>query len=344
MNNGNMWKILLIVVLAMMSIRTLANVLRTNVLRQSSIPKVNKVNNVNKVGLKVVTDIDDTVVSSGGLNIFGIALGGIDKQYKRKQFYPGVVQFALELSTNTKTNRQLEKGKGFPNRVSVLTARAREFKFALALKASSKLNKKYRKVGELNGFPSWGIGEVYYGSVREWIFQGLKGVRKFRNFEIMMNVDEQTQQPVGRYIIIGDTGEKDEEAGNRIATKYPEKVQAIFLHCVYPGDDRGSSSAVELPKDRKVNSVPVYYFKTYVGAAYKAYQSKLICKEGMKRVAEQAVKDLRSYDEICSKLGGLSAMSKFRKEKEVLKRGSRWKELKADIEAVPFLKSKVLCK
>lgn len=28
---------------------------------------------------KVVTDIDDTVVSSGGLNIFGIALGGIDR-------------------------------------------------------------------------------------------------------------------------------------------------------------------------------------------------------------------------------------------------------------------------
>jgi hypothetical protein len=27
----------------------------------------------------VVTDIDDTVVSSGGLNIFGIALGGIDR-------------------------------------------------------------------------------------------------------------------------------------------------------------------------------------------------------------------------------------------------------------------------
>merc|ERR1719223_1825428 len=53
-----------------------------------------------KYGVKVVTDIDDTVVSSGGLNIFGIALGGIDKQYKRKQFYPGVVQFALELSTN----------------------------------------------------------------------------------------------------------------------------------------------------------------------------------------------------------------------------------------------------
>ena len=28
---------------------------------------------------KVVTDIDDTVVSSGGLNIFGITLGGIDR-------------------------------------------------------------------------------------------------------------------------------------------------------------------------------------------------------------------------------------------------------------------------
>ena len=60
-----------------------------------------------------------------------------------------------------------------------------------------------------------------------------------------MNADQQSQQPVGRYIIIGDTGEKDEEAGNRIASKYPEKVQAIFLHCV-SGEEKDWSSAGNL--------------------------------------------------------------------------------------------------
>lgn len=39
--------------------------------------------------IKVITDIDDCVKSSGGLKICGIALGGIDKQYNRGQFYPG---------------------------------------------------------------------------------------------------------------------------------------------------------------------------------------------------------------------------------------------------------------
>jgi hypothetical protein len=39
--------------------------------------------------LKVVTDIDDCVKSSGGVRLCGIPLGGVDKQYDRGQFYPG---------------------------------------------------------------------------------------------------------------------------------------------------------------------------------------------------------------------------------------------------------------
>jgi hypothetical protein len=39
--------------------------------------------------LKVVTDIDDCVKSSGGVKLCGIPLGGVDKQYDRGQFYPG---------------------------------------------------------------------------------------------------------------------------------------------------------------------------------------------------------------------------------------------------------------
>jgi hypothetical protein len=41
--------------------------------------------------IKVITDIDDCVKSSGGVKLFGIALGGIDRQYDRGQFYPGLV-------------------------------------------------------------------------------------------------------------------------------------------------------------------------------------------------------------------------------------------------------------
>lgn len=39
--------------------------------------------------LQVLTDIDDTLKSSGGLKVGEIALGGLDTQYQRGVIYPG---------------------------------------------------------------------------------------------------------------------------------------------------------------------------------------------------------------------------------------------------------------
>lgn len=82
---------------------------------------------------QVVSDIDDTLKSSGGVQIGGVALGGIDVQYARGEFYPGVFQFMWELSLfsvklnqrysgneNTDMNSQLSKLT--PPKVAVLTA------------------------------------------------------------------------------------------------------------------------------------------------------------------------------------------------------------------------------
>ncbi len=149
--------------------------------------------------LQVITDIDDTVKSSGGVRLLGVALGGIDTQYRRGQYYPGAFQFALELS-----RFGVPEG-GEPQRVAVLTARAREFKvrprllllsllfyraavrvltdkrwthllagwlagwqFALELKPTHKVCRTYARAGAENGVEGWGVGTVLYGSVKEW--------------------------------------------------------------------------------------------------------------------------------------------------------------------------------
>ena len=149
--------------------------------------------------IKVVTDIDDTVKSSGGKTLFGIPLGGIDTHFRRGDFYPGVFQFYLELSrANTKSKS--------PPKVAVLTARAREFLFALALKPADKLCSAFRDIGIQNGISDWGIGvdtDVYYGSVVEWILQDRKGVRKFDNFKMLL----QNDALLGRkenYVLVGN--------------------------------------------------------------------------------------------------------------------------------------------
>ena len=247
---------------------------------------LNSNSNINN-NIKVVTDIDDTVKSSGGVKLLGIPLGGIDTQYKRGDFYPGVSQFMLELS------RPRSKQTKAINNISVLTARAKEFKFALALKPKDKICTAFRNLGNLNGFNGWGIGDVYYGSVVEWIFQDRKAIRKLNNFEIMINNDDNSNNKgsLSNYIFIGDTGELDEDGSERIALKYPNRLKAVFLHTVSDNTDR---SKIIMKKDRLFNKIPFFYFQTYVGAAAKAFEAKLISEAGLQNVINQATKELNS--------------------------------------------------
>lgn len=79
-----------------------------------------------------------------------------------------------------------------PPKVAVLTARAEEFKAALEIKDESKLAQAFRKTGEsstINPTKEWGVGPVLYGSVSEWIIQYRKGLRKFNNFERLLEQD-----------------------------------------------------------------------------------------------------------------------------------------------------------
>lgn len=316
---------------------------------------------------KLISDVDDTIVSSGGLKLFGIKLGGVDNRYKRGQFYPGVVQFALELSKSGHSSSSpsaaasinvTEIHHRLPSKVAVLTARPRELQFALALRPSHKLNKRYSSFGETSGFPGWGIGDVYYGSVMEWIFHHRKGLRKFQNFEIMLKNDDARHEKYGsthhlplKYILLGDTGEKDEEAGERMAAKYPDRVSAVFLHTVYNIHDPPSfTSDSSMPKDRRVNGVPIYYFRTYVGAAIKAYQNNLINQEAVQRITQKAIHEMKELDQYSQKdyQRKMKFLANFPPQKEKNEklqqqfeqvRRLRWQELKKDIDSCSFLRS-----
>jgi hypothetical protein len=63
--------------------------------------------------------------------------------------------------------------------------------------------------------------------VVEWIFQNRKGLRKFKNFEMLLGNDARTSL-VNDYVLIGDTGERDEDAGERIASRYPSHIRVMI--------------------------------------------------------------------------------------------------------------------
>lgn len=226
---------------------------------------------------QVISDVDDTLKSSGGVKIGDIALGGIDVQYTRGDFYPGVFQFMLELSRST-------GDASTPPKVAILTARAEEFKAALELKDDSKLAVSFRKTAEAMGVKGWGLGPVLYGSVAEWVNQTRKGLRKFNNFERLLAQD--STGLVMQYIYVGDTGELDQEAGETMLREYPEVVKAVFLHVVseqpYP----------VVPPPKMINGRYVIFFRTYVGAAAKACQLGIISEVAMLNVVKAAQESL----------------------------------------------------
>jgi len=92
----------------------------------------------------------------------------------------------------------------------------------------------------------------------------------------------------------------------------------VFLHAVTSSTDR---STLRVPQDRIINGVPFYYFRTYVGAAKKAFQAGLLGGSGLLRVVDQARRDL-SLKDFPSPNMSVQERSKL---------STRWAELEADI-------------
>lgn len=258
---------------------------------------------------QVISDVDDTLKSSGGLNVAGVALGGIDVQYERGQFYPGVAEFMFEMSrhgldTIAGSSSSGNSGGGgdphngmavVPPKLAILTARAEELKGALEIRESSKLAVALRRAAEQQGVEGWGIGPVLYGSVAEWIVQDRKGLRKFTNFERLLQ-----QDPTGtimQYVYVGDVGELDQEAGETMLREYPEVVKGVFLHVVTDvlrGDPL-------IPALKFINGRPLVFFRTYVGAAVDAVQLGFLKVKGLKVIMEAAVQQLANVPETSDK-------------------------------------------
>lgn len=198
--------------------------------------------------------------------------------------------FAAELAKSGKNAK--------PEPVAVITARAREFKFAgLELDENDKVVKGFKTCAKKRAL-EWGIdcSRVMYGSAHEWLFQDFKAWRKFANFELLAeslgDIDRSDDDSRGRreYVFVGDTGEMDREAGELVLSRHPQLVRTVFLHCVSPsetGDD------CFVPVDYAVGAHGrVYHFRTYVGAALKAVKAGILDLDAFDRVVAAAFRDL----------------------------------------------------
>lgn len=70
-------------------------------------------------------------------------------------------------------------------------------------------------------------------------------------------------------------------AGKMMLKRYPTEMKAVFLHTVW--DNHEGPPDENAWTDTEVKSVPVLYFRTYVGAARKAVEQNLIDEKALRR-------------------------------------------------------------
>mmetsp|Transcript_31808 Transcript_31808/g.77208 ORF Transcript_31808/g.77208 Transcript_31808/m.77208 type:complete len:1234 (-) Transcript_31808:85-3786(-) len=231
---------------------------------------------------KILSDVDDTLLSSGGMYP-----AGIDRRYPRKVVYPGVLAFYRELDLGTSGPDEWSDHR--VGNLVFLSARPHVYK-DVSEKSSFEKFEKLRFVGDngrrgMHTVPSLLAGDISSG--RQYIeTNDLEPLakKKFENFQRYVAI-----YPEYEHILVGDNGQGDVKAGEMMFDKFPYEFSATFVHVVQDvrltfGYDEERWSQMEFKP---------YFFHTYPEAALLAAKRDppLIRISGLQRVCSDAVKD-----------------------------------------------------
>jgi len=230
---------------------------------------------------KILSDVDDTLTSSGGSYP-----AGIDKRYNKKVVYPGVIGLYRELDLG------IHGPEEFPSdevgNLVFLSARPHLYKDFSEKHNFSKFEKlRERQGSRLHTIPSLLAGDLTSG--REFMmtndFEPLAR-KKFQNFKQFVSI-----YPEYRHVFICDNGQGDVRAGELMYDQYPRHLDCLFVHLV---QDIQKSYGFDPERWRRKGLLKrTCFFKCYPDAALYAATLKppLIRISGLRRVCQDAVAD-----------------------------------------------------
>lgn len=234
---------------------------------------------------KILSDVDDTLLSSGGHYP-----AGIDKRYPKKVVYPGVLAFYRELDLG------ISGPDDWPeNRVGnlvFLSARPHVYK-DMSEKSNFAKFEKLRAVGEdgrrgMHTTPSLLAGDLASGSqyITTNDFEPL-AQKKFENFKRYVSI-----YPEYQHIFVCDNGQGDVKAGEMMHDNFPYEYQATYVHLVQARERTYGYN----PERWKETEFRPCFFRTYPEAALHAatQDPPLIRMNGLNRVCSDAVKDFNA--------------------------------------------------
>lgn len=233
---------------------------------------------------KILSDVDDTLTSSGGSYP-----AGMDKRFNKGVVYPGVLGLYRELDLGICGPDESPSNTG---NLVFLSARPHVYK-----DISEKHNfSKFRKLCERQGVdgrgglhttPSLLAGDLASG--REFMmtndFEPLAR-KKFDNFKRFVSI-----YPEYKHVFVCDNGQGDVRAGELMHDQFPQHLEVLFVHLV---QDIEKTHGFDSERWRRKGLLSkTCFFKMYPDAALYAAIKKppLIRTRGLLRVCEDAVTD-----------------------------------------------------
>lgn len=234
---------------------------------------------------KILSDVDDTLLSSGGSYP-----AGIDRRYAKKVVYPGVLAFYRELDLGITGPEEWPENR--VGNLVFLSARPHVYK-DMSEKSSFKKFETLRKAGGdgrkgMHTVPSMLPGDISSGSqyIATNDFEPLAR-KKFLNFKQYVSI-----YPEYQHVFVCDNGQGDVRAGELMFDNFPYEFEALYVHVVQdPKLTYGYA-----PERWKEKELYPCFFKTYPEAALHAASRNppLIRVTGLRRVCDDAVKDFYS--------------------------------------------------
>lgn len=234
---------------------------------------------------KILSDVDDTLVSSGGSYP-----AGIDKRYPKKLVYPGVLAFYRELDLGTSGPEEWPESR--VGNLVFLSARPHVYK-DMSEQSSFRKFEKLRMLSAdgrkgMHTVPSMLAGDITSGSqyIATNDFEPLAR-KKFDNFKRYVSI-----YPEYQHIFVCDNGQGDVRAAELMFDSFPYEFEALYVHVVQ-GIPKTYGYAPSRWREKELYPC---FFRTYPEAALHAASRDppLIRVTGLRRVCDDAVKDFHS--------------------------------------------------
>jgi hypothetical protein len=255
------------------------------------------------VPIKILSDVDDTLYSSGGNFPAGICM-----KYDKHVLYPGVLTFYKEIDIGLGPYRDTgEWPRAQVGNLAFISARPHLYKDVSEQK-SYDLFHRLVKTRRMHSMPTLLPGSLASGVSMFANDYYPMAVKKFANFN-----EYALCYPECAFVFVGDNGQADVWAGEMMKEHFGDAVKAIFIHKVQPVDltpgfqrlkpDLATDTVGphwerywhEDPLTRYAH-MGIIFFDTYVGAVTKAAALGLVHPKAVQRVAKAAKKELLALD------------------------------------------------